>query len=179
MEISKDKISFHRAGLNTDLIFIVQTQNFSLLNNFFTKEQEMFSKVPVINVDNSIENENFGKINLVSPIFGSISELCAELVLELGIKLEKDAATNLLTGIDYCTKNLADNVRPETLEIAAWCLKNGGVRLWKTRIPQDQQNKDVLHKVLKIEDEKKETPPNDVPSPDWLQPKIYHGSTLL
>lgn len=189
-EISREKIDFRKAGVNADLIFVVNTQKLSLLNNFYTQEQELFSKIDIVNIDNSIENENFGKINLVSPISGSVSELCAELLVELGLKLEQEAATNLLTGIDSATKNLSGVIRPETLELAAWCLKNGGVRLLNRKPSVDKQSSEVINKVLNIKndnsnsdiqttDNKEEIIKNEEPQPDWLKPKIYHGSNLL
>lgn len=180
-DITADKIDFRKAGMMADLIFTIGVESLEVLNKLYVQEQEMFSKVDIVNVDNGLNNKNFGKINLVVSPANSLSEVIAELIIELGLKLEQDSATNLLTGIDIVTNNLSlEGLRPETLEIAAWCLKNGGRRvLLKKPIPNGEK-KAVIEQALKIDKkENDDKSSQEVPSPDWLQPKIFHGTSTL
>ena len=171
LDISTDKIEFKKAGAFADLIFIVGAPSLSSLGNIYTQEHEMYSKTTIVNIDNNIKNEKYGKINLVSQTYLSICELVASLILELNLKTDADCSTNLLTGIDFTSQNLAaENIRPETLEIAAWCMKNGGKRFLtkKNTTPEPVVKEGISEKKAE-----------EAPSPDWLQPKIFRGSSLL
>ncbi|MBI3385117.1 hypothetical protein HY030_02920 [Candidatus Gottesmanbacteria bacterium] len=176
-DITADKIDFRKSGITADLIFLVGIDKFSALNNLYTQEQEMFSKVDIINIDKNISNENYGKINLVSPTASSISELIGALIMETGLTIDQDVVTNILTGIDVTTANLSgDNLKPEVLEIAAWCLKNGGVRLLIKKKMSDTKTTVIPNQTVK-KDSDKDQAAESVPSPDWLQPKIYRGTS--
>lgn len=184
LKVSQENIDFKKTGMDVDLIISVKTEKLSLLGNLYTQEQEMFSKTEIINIDNSLSNENFGKINLIQPLVSSVSELMGMLLLDLGVKLDQESATNLLTAIDSASINLTSGkLTPDTLEIAAWCLRNGGVRLSAKKTATDPQSAKAINEVLKIDKNDKETT-NEVkddaaPSPDWLQPKIYRGTSML
>lgn len=191
LKITPDKIDVKSTGLTSDLVICINTDNLSQLGNLFTLEQEMFSKIDIINVDNSLSNQNYGKINLVQPLVASVSELTGMLLMDLGVRPDQDAATNLLTAIDTTSLNLTSGkLLPETLEVAAWCLRSGGTRLSGKKLNVDSASAKAINEVLKteksLEKTDKDTTDNDTheqkdetPSPDWLQPKIYRGSNLL
>lgn len=176
-DISADKIDFRKSGITPDLIILIGVDKLLALNTLYVQEQEMFSKTAIINIDNNVSNENYGKINLISPLSPSISDLIGAIILETGLTIDQDAATNILTGIDTVTSNLAgDNLKPEVLEIAAWCLKNNGVRLLTKKSMVGSKTSDISSQVVK-KDSDKDLPAESVPSPDWLQPKIYRGTS--
>lgn len=176
-DITADKIDFRKSGMNSDLIILIGVDKLSTLKTLYTQEQEMYSKVNIINIDNNVSNENYGKVNLVSPLSSSISELIGALLIETGITTDQDAATNILTGIDTITNNLSDdNIKAEVLEIAAWCLKNGGIRLLTSKKADGSKTTVVSSQTIKKNSDKNQ-PTESVPSPDWLQPKIYRGTS--
>ena len=176
-DITADKIDFRKSGINADLIIIVGVDKLSTLNTLYTQEQEMYSKVNTINLDNNISNENYGKINLISPLSSSISELIGSIIIESGLIADQDTATNILTGIDTTTGNLtSDNLKAEIFEITAWYLKHGGVRLLTKKSTQGIKTTDISKQTVQ-KDSDKDQPAESVPSPDWLQPKIFRGTS--
>lgn len=177
-DLSEKDILFHKQGVNTDLIITLNCSNLNKLGKFYTTEQKIYSETEIVNIDNDVKNEGFGQINLLSPLATSISEFTCLIIQDLKLSLDQETATNLLIGIDRGTDNLqSEKVRAETLEAAAICLKNNGVRILQKN-HTSAQGKQALNQALKIE----QTLSNDAskaPSPDWLTPKIYKGSTLL
>ncbi|PIV12906.1 MAG: hypothetical protein COS47_00055 [Candidatus Nealsonbacteria bacterium CG03_land_8_20_14_0_80_36_12] len=49
----------------------------------FSKEPGFFNRIPVLNIDNQISNENFGRVNLIDYNF-SLSEFVAKIIKKLG-----------------------------------------------------------------------------------------------
>ncbi|MBI3981097.1 hypothetical protein HY345_03805 [Candidatus Microgenomates bacterium] len=178
-EIDEKNVAFHKQGIVADLIITIKCANLGKLGKFYKDEQKIYSETEIINIDNDINNENYGTINLVSPLSLSVSEFICLLMQDLGLPFDNESATNLLTGIDTVSNHLqSEQVKAETLEAAALCLKNNGVRILGHKTLTTAQNKAALNKALKIDKTLSENVDN-VPSPDWLAPKIYKGSTLL
>jgi hypothetical protein len=128
------------------------------------------------------------------------SELAAGLIKENGLVLDPDIASNLVMGIEEGTSNFASpEVNPETFEIFADLLRNGGQRLPRVKlspasfpagaIPGRPFGAPVLKRpvtpVQQIEtqaetltSEKGEEAAEVNPPSDWLQPKIYKGTSV-
>lgn len=88
--------------------------------------------------------------NFLNPQASSCSEVVADLIQNLGLPVDEDIGGNLLLGLREATDNFQNpTTTAATFEAAAFCLKTG----------------------VKSE-------PLVSPSPDWLEPKIYKGSTL-
>ncbi|EKD86061.1 MAG: hypothetical protein ACD_37C00498G0002 [uncultured bacterium] len=178
-DIDEKNIAFHKQGVVADLIITIKSANLEKLGKFYKDEQKIYSETEIINIDNDVNNEKYGTINLVSPLSLSISELICLLMQDLGLPFDNESATNLLTGIDIASNHLqSEQVKSDTLEAAALCLKNNGVRVLGQKTSPTAQNKAALNKALKIEKTLSNNGDN-IPSPDWLAPKIYKGSTLL
>ena len=67
-----------------------------------TPYQSLFSQgksVPIINIDHHVTNLNFGELNWVDPTAVATAEMVLELVEVMGVPLDADLATCLLTGI--------------------------------------------------------------------------------
>jgi nanoRNase/pAp phosphatase (c-di-AMP/oligoRNAs hydrolase) len=108
------------------------------------------------------------------------SELVASLIVESGLELDPDIATNLLAGVEDGSKGFKGfDVTAETFQIVANLLRAGGKRQLQEKLdsesfPPGSIPGEVLPQSVKIEEvEKKETPPQD-----WLEPKIYKGTTV-
>ena len=76
--------------------------------------------------EREMENENFNVTKIINPKFSSAAEILFELFTEMGIKINKDIAQCLLTGIFTDTGGFQHaNVSPRTLETAAELMKKG------------------------------------------------------
>ena len=74
----------------------------------------------LINIDHHPGNDNFGTINVVEPTASSTAELVAALLYDLDVKLDREIATCLYTGIVTDTGRFSyANTRPQTLRLAA------------------------------------------------------------
>ncbi len=74
----------------------------------------------VINIDHHPGNDDFGTINVVIPTASSTAELVFRLFEDLGVRLDRDIATCLYTGVVTDTGRFQySNSSPETLRLAA------------------------------------------------------------
>ena len=80
----------------------------------------------LINVDHHPGNDDFGHLNVVVTTASSTAELVAYLLTDLGVRLDKDIATCLYTGIVTDTGRFQfSNSTPDTLRLAADLLAHG------------------------------------------------------
>jgi len=179
----KDKIDFSYSGANFDSVFIVDCDSFNDLGNLYTQEQKLYSEKPTINVNYKQDNPAFATINVHDFNSSSASETVAKLLKTLGIAFEQDLATNILTGIMTQTGNLQKaQFTADLFEIIAACLRSGGKMPQGAVVPTQQtfvqpQQPVVQQPVQQIPQQPVQTP--KAPSPDWLTPKIYKGSSLV
>lgn len=126
---SADKVQYAYQGVSADLIISVDTLSLADLGTVYTQQKNTFDTKPIINVDFHKDNSNYGVLNLVDPGASSTTELVAELLATLGVKLTTDIATNLLNAIYEATNNFQNaNVTSMAFEVASVCLKAGAKR---------------------------------------------------
>jgi nanoRNase/pAp phosphatase (c-di-AMP/oligoRNAs hydrolase) len=126
---SADKVQYSYQGVSADLIITVDTVHLGAMGAIYENNKDMFAGKPVINIDFHNENTNYGTVNLVDPGASSSSELVAEFLATLGVKLTTDIATNLLNAIYAATNNFQNgNVTSMAFEVASVCLKAGAKR---------------------------------------------------
>lgn len=198
LTFSEDEIRYKRGGEAAKLLFVVGTPRLSDLGALF--DTEALKDTTVINIDNSVQNQGFGDVVLVSPNFSSVSEQVATLLNSLPLEFGVDEAQNLLSGISFATNNFAD---PKTstvaFEMVALLMKKGATRQALPKAdfggaydpffgprPSFQQKQAQSQFPSKIEEvetekmvEKKDEERKKEAPPDWLTPKIYKGSTLV
>lgn len=123
-------ISSKSSGFKYDLIFVIGTQDLEALGNIYDQDTEFFYKTPIINIDYSAANENFGQINLVNLTVASVCDILFNLFVDYNEEMiDEEIATALLTGIITATKNFKSNkVTPTTLSIASRLITNGARR---------------------------------------------------
>lgn len=81
---------------------------------------------PDINIDHHITNLNFGRVNFVDPASVSASQILARHMEDFGLKITKESATGLLTGLVTDTLGFrTSNMTPEALHIAADLMEYG------------------------------------------------------
>jgi len=174
---SEEKVHYNYAGLNADLIFVIDCEKLEDLETFYTQEQEIYSKVPVVNIDTSQNNEQFGQINIVNSNASSVTELVALMLKTIKYPFDQDCATNILTGITEATDTFSKgNISSDTFEIAAFCLQMGGKLPGVKPVAISEE----IPMTESIEIQKDPKPgKSKTPPKDWLEPKIFKGSSLV
>lgn len=197
-DISPEKIKISFQGALFELIFVIDTIELQYLDNLYTQEQKLYSETPIINIDKHQSNVNFGRINIVNPDASSTSEIVAEILQNLNLTPDEDIATNLLLGIQSATRNFQlPNISPSAFEIAGACLRLGAKRsvkfIAKTTEPLQNEVTTPAPKTPFREPQQPQPPQqpreeprqqtrveeNNKPPEEWLQPKIYKGTTPI
>ncbi len=114
-------------GGNFDLIFSLGAPTLSDLGNLYTEHQDIFASAHLANINN-LSDSDFGTTKILDPTSSSVSEIVGLVLPSLGLPMDGDISTNLLTGIYQATANLQNKTSVETFEVIASCLRNGGQR---------------------------------------------------
>ena len=192
----KEQINVSYAGVAADLVILIGGANDShfpiLLSDELTSAKVAHVGTRVL--DSKREVMSFAKPG------STTSELVANLIKENGLVIDADTATNLVMGVeDGSASFTSSEVTPETFEIFAYLLRSGGARVPKVKlspmgfppgaIPTKPFKAPVVQSpvtpVSQIENQPEvitpetgeETPEINPPS-DWLQPKIYKGTSV-
>jgi len=109
-----------------DLIISFGASNLEDLGDIFIKNNNFFYDIPLINLDNSLINDNFGQLNIVKGSSTSLAEI-SYYILEKN--LNKDISTALLSGMISATNSFqSSQVTPTTLELASNLISKGADR---------------------------------------------------
>ncbi len=202
LNFDEKQVRFTRGGASPELLFVIGAERVTDLGNLY--DVNNLKDTVLINIDNKGQNQGYGDIVMVSNKFSSISEAVANLIISLNYRLDIDTAENLIDGITSATNNFqSPNTSSLAFEMAGILMRTGAQRatqqvLSPRQTPrQDEFIKQTERKVRAEEIERKEirqpgqqvqtsqpsqlnqarevkqTPPPD----DWLEPKIYKGST--
>ena len=118
--------SFILAKFKYDLVVIINSPDLEKLGKTYTNNSDLFFEVPVVNIDNRSDNDNFGQINLVDITASSCSEIVKSLFENEFAALDKNIATCLLLGIIGATNNFQKkNTTPKALLYAAELMDMG------------------------------------------------------
>lgn len=190
---------YQGSGFNS--IFVIGAANLDSLGSIYRQNANSFSGVHIVNID-SQNNSQFGQTNIVDNNASSVSEMVAQVLVDLGISVDADTSSNLLTGIFAATNNLtSDKVNADTFQIVANCLKAGGkkpgqaqqaptqTQLGNLIQPQPIQQTAAIDQFIQPNVVPANTPsPEERPlqegvvsetvEPEWLTPKIFKGSSL-
>jgi phosphoesterase RecJ-like protein len=99
-EFKAEDVTFGDGVSGYDLIVMIDVPSLEHLGNLYTKNTEIFFNTSKINIDNHINNENYGNINLVDITASSSAEILLDLLKAYEENLiDEDIATLLLTGI--------------------------------------------------------------------------------
>ncbi len=148
-----------------DLIFALDTSELALLGEIYEKNKPLFDSVPVVNIDDSAENEYYGEINLVDIKSSSVAEIIWDLIAG-SPNLDQNIIDCVLSGIIAKTKNFRrPNISPKTLEVAGKLLTLGArrgeiidsfyrtksveiLRLWGRALARLKQDGNVIWSLL-------------------------------
>jgi len=129
-EIKKDSLKFEPPSFEYDSIFSVGSPNLKSLGPIYSDSPNIFSNLPIANIDNHGSNENFGNINLVNSSCASVSEIIARIIEESpDLEIDSEIATLLLAGIIEKTENFqASFIDSELFYLTAYLLSLGAER---------------------------------------------------
>ena len=207
--IDKNKVSYSYSGASADLLISIGAPRPENLGKIYHNEKKLFDEQETINIDISPLNSQFGKSNLIDLRSSSLSEIIGLMIKHLNMAIDADIATNLLAGMETATNNFTAKTRAETFEIIAWCMKSGGRReQLKTQLPKQpfnakpymsppvQPSQQPVQQMRPVQppfnskpqvfpqahpkpQPQSQAPVTKAPSPDWLKPKIYKGSSNI
>lgn len=133
IDIVPDGGAFSSADVKTekgeykyDLVICLGADSLENLGTIFVEHRHFFHNTPIINIDNSVLNENYGQLNMIETTATSIAEISYHL---LDKSLDKDMATCLLAGMIVATNSFqSPKVTPETLGLASDLIIKGAER---------------------------------------------------
>ena len=127
--IRPEQISLAEGEKKYDLIVVVDTADMALLGSVYTDHIDLFSKVPILNIDHHISNTRFGQLQMIDATSASTTEVLYNWIMqnsEWKQYLTPDIATLLLTGLITDTRSFQNpNTTPRSLEVAAELLEKG------------------------------------------------------
>jgi len=127
--IRPHQISLGEGEQKYDLIVVVDTADLPLLGSLYTDHVDLFSEVPVLNIDHHVSNTRYGQMQLLDTTAASVTEVLFHWFTHVPHWREKvspDLATLLLTGLITDTRSFQNpNTTPRSLEVAAQLLDLG------------------------------------------------------
>jgi nanoRNase/pAp phosphatase (c-di-AMP/oligoRNAs hydrolase) len=122
-----DDVTYTYGDYQYDLVVILGVPNRSRADRAYTQNPNLFSHIPIVNIDFHRINENYGAINLIDGQASSLCEMLAALAdsLESGL-INEDIATVLLTGIIASTDRFtATHTTAKSLTLSAQLIAAG------------------------------------------------------
>lgn len=125
-----EDLKFETSQFTFDLIITVDTPELENLGKLYDHHRDIFYQIPVINIDHSANNEQYGHINLVDLTAASTTEIIFDLIKQWdNLLLDQKIATCLLAGLISKTKSFKTNqVTPRALTIAGELINLGANR---------------------------------------------------
>jgi phosphoesterase RecJ-like protein len=109
-----------KPGLEPDLAVICDAATLERVGRILTEQADWFAGARILNVDHHISSSYYGDLNLVDPAAAATCQVLAGLVDALGVELDADLASALLTGIVRDSQGFSDGATSgETLRVAA------------------------------------------------------------
>lgn len=125
--LNPDQVNYSYTGSTADLIFVIGARSLEDLGELYHQEKTLLEdkSKTIVNISNLDKNAQFGTVNLYDPTAAGSSEITLSLLKTLNLNLEKDIATNLLSGIESATNNLTQANSPDTYEVIAELMRLG------------------------------------------------------
>jgi len=187
----KEQIDLSYSGVSSDLLILIGGANethFPLVGN------PDLAGAKIVHIGTRALTGNLTPLSFAKP-GSSVSELIAKLIKENELPMDSDTATNLIMGIEEGSNNFASpEVTPETFEVFAHLLRSGGLRQPKVKLsPADfppgaipaqpftpQPRTQIPQDAMPAPEDAQGTQETEQvinPPDDWLQPKVYKGTS--
>jgi bifunctional oligoribonuclease and PAP phosphatase NrnA len=113
-------------ALQPDVAVVLDAGDLARTGTVAVEQADWLAKARVANVDHHISNTGFGTAVWVDPTAAATCEMVALLLPELGVAIDQELATILMTGIAQDTHTFAHpNATPRTLRVAADLVEAG------------------------------------------------------
>lgn len=124
---SEENVSTFAGSYNYQLIVTVNTPDLDSLGEIYEQHSSLFFKTPIINIDNSPANENFGEVNLVDIKASSTAEVLYQTIKQIDPNfIDENVATCLLAGIIAGTQSFQNaKTTPKSFQAAAALIDKG------------------------------------------------------
>ncbi len=124
---SDNDVKIDKGDIKYDLIISLGASFLESLGDIFTNHSEFFLyNIPILNIDRSVLNENFGQLNIVETTASSLSEISYNMLKK---HVDKDLATCFLGGIISATNSFQSaQVTPQLLELSSELIIMGADR---------------------------------------------------
>lgn len=111
-------------GQDIDVILVLDTGDLERLGSLHDKKA--FACCRVVNIDHHLTNTRFGDVNIVDPQAAAVGEMIFDLIQMLGVALDTNMATCLLTALVTDTIGYrTPSTTPRTLTVAAALMEAG------------------------------------------------------
>lgn len=200
-DLDPRRLKFVSSGAGYDLIITVGVDHLEDLGVFYTTAKDAFSSSKLISLTRGIPAQNYTSYQLFDPQASSLSEITVFLLESIGLPVNTDAASNLLSGLELATDHFrSDIVQASTFEAATTLMHRGARRhdvfspenLPPGAVPSVPSTPPVSVNTISPTPssqvgfgtdsqppvEESTASPVANPSPDWYEPKIYQGSML-
>lgn len=119
--------SFIPAKFKYDLAICLSAPDKESFGKIFEENPDIFYEIPIVNIDNHNNNDNFGQINIVDITASSTSEMLFSILEEVGGRpINKDIAKCLLTGVISATNSFQNNkTTPKSLQLSSQLMQMG------------------------------------------------------
>lgn len=107
-----------------DTAVLIDAPSLSAITGITAENQAVLNQMPIINIDNHVQNTSYGRVNLIDTKASSLCEMVALLVYDLRLAFDEDIAHNLYTAMGSITSNFSQNYfSANLLEAASICLR--------------------------------------------------------
>src|SRR2546429_2088062 len=115
---SPDNVTYSYTNAGYDLIITVGVSDLSLLSGLYESERRSFGALPLINIDHSPSNSQFGKVNAINTESLTASEVVTQVITSAKLALTPQAGQLLMTGLREGTNDFT-HATPRVFETAA------------------------------------------------------------
>ena len=172
---AKENVEISFSGVASDIGILVGGVNESHYPQLSTKDF-MGTKLVHVGTRSLAISADKNILSFARPA-SSVSEVVASLIEEMGVSGDADIATNLLMGIEEGSRQFkGPDVTAETFELIATLLKKGGQRL-PERVEKREFSPILQAPPVSTPQSVEEESPKEPPK-DWLEPKIYKGTSI-
>ncbi len=162
----KEQLATSYSGISASCVILVGGETYA---DFPALSSPGFSGIKIVHVGvRAITAPSDRTVLSFARPASSLSELSASLIKESGITLDVDMASNLLAGIWEGSRELkGEEVSADTFETVAALMRTGA------KLTPRQNVVGTYPITSTPQDEKSESAPKD-----WLEPKIYKGTSI-
>ncbi|MBU0776767.1 hypothetical protein KKH23_04055 [Patescibacteria group bacterium] len=167
----KEQANLSYSGVSADVVILIGGANKSHFPAVISSKELIGAKMIHIGTRALPISPEKSIMSFARPA-SSCSEIVADLIKESGFVLDVDVATNLLAGIEEGSNKFSSSeVVANTFQAVADLMRVGGVRKQKFSHQREAFPPGSIPGE-KVVEEKKKAPK------DWLEPKIYKGTSI-